>query len=331
MKVRFLFQTVFMVIVPVLLFCELGDSPPSKAYLAMEEGIIGYRTERERMSDQEISEMLSKGKSLLKDTEIIDTLIHGGSAIFPHASILKCGDQIAAVAQAALLAAQVSGKKILVLGVLHSLSEEISTGRMREIAGEDVSDYPCRGIFGPGLPHEGVFKREYSVDNFLFLLERAIQKQNSFPIEINVRFPNHIFGHPETVQGMEELIQLAQESIVVATGDLMHHGVNYGVSQEKALPINENTLAIVKQDIQRGLDMLQLNDLLQYRNYCYKTISDAFEIGQTLFTLLGPLRAQIHNIRLVNISDLFPEHLEPNWVATSFVELSPLTEKRKVQ
>ncbi|MBS0626115.1 MAG: hypothetical protein JSS32_08705 [Verrucomicrobia bacterium] len=304
---------------------ELGDSPPSKGYLAMEKGVLGYRTERELMTGQEIQNILLQGRELLEGTDIVATLMDGGSALFPHASILKCGDQIAAVAQAALKAAQQSGKnKILVLGVLHSLSEEIWIGRQREIAGEDVTDYPCRGIFGPGLPHEAVTKREYSVDNFVFLLKNAVRESGSPPIEIVIRFPNHISGHPETLQGMDELRQLAKESIVVATADLRHHGVNYGFSLEKARPIHEETLIFARQEIQLGLDMLESTDLISYRNYCYKTISDAFEVGQALHALLGPLKAQIHHIRLVSVSDLFDGHPEPNWVATCLVELKAL-------
>lgn len=320
MNLRHLFQLVLFL--TGSLFAELGDSPPSKSYLATEKGILGYRTDREAMSDDEIEEMLLRGKALLEGTDLVTTLTNGGSTLFPHASILKCGDMIAAVAEAALQAAQESGKnKILVLGVLHSLSEEIWEGRMREIAGEDVSDAPCRGIFGPGLPHEAVFKREYSVDNFLFLLKAAIQQSGSPPIEIVVRYPNHIAGHPETIPGMEELHLLAKESIVVATGDLRHHGVNYGIPKEEAMPLNEETVMIAHKQIQYGLDMLQSDDLIRYRNYCYKTISDAFEVGQTLRYSLGPMEAHIHQIRLVNVADLFEGNPEPNWVAACLVEL----------
>jgi hypothetical protein len=67
--------------------------------------------------------------------------------------------------------------------------------------------------------------------------------------------------------------------------------------------------------------MLQSEDLIGYRNYCYKTISDAFEVGQTLRTLLGPLEAHIHEIQLVNVADLYEGNPEPNWVAACLVEL----------
>lgn len=324
MNLRVLFQ--FTLFLAGSLFAELGDSPPSKSYLATEKGILDYRKEREAMTDREIEEMLLRGKALLEGTDMVATLANGGAALFPHASILKCGDLIAAVVEATLRAAQESGKnKILVLGVLHSLSEEIWNGRMREIAGQGVSDAPCRGIFGPGLPSEAVFKREYSVDNFLFLLHYAIQKSDAAPLEIIVRYPNHIAGHPETLSGMEELCRLAKESIVVATGDLRHHGVNYGVSLEEAMPLNEKTLARARQEIQYGLNMLQSDDLIQYRNYCYKTISDAFEVGQALRYSLGPLEAHIHEIRLVNVANLFDGNPEPNWVAACLVELKPLS------
>jgi hypothetical protein len=310
---------------PLLGFAAIGDSPPSQAYLALETGIHNYQAEREALTDAEIQEMLSRGNTLLQKTDLVDSLIHGGSALFPHASILKCGDQIAAVVQAALFAAHQSGKnKILVLGVLHSLSEEILTGRIREIRGEDVSDYPCRGIFGPNLPHEAILKREYSLDNFLFLLNHAVRLSGLPSPEIVIRFPNHVFGNAETLSGIDELGEIAKESIVVATGDLRHYGTAYGIPIQEAMPIGKKALAFAQKEIQAGLDLLQTDDLLQFRNLCYKTICDAFEVGQLLRFLLGPLEGTLHELRLVDVSDLFEGHPEPNWVATAIVELKPV-------
>jgi len=322
MKTIYLLYCFFL---PMLGFSMIGDSPPSQMYLNFEAGIVAYKTDRNALTENEIKELLLRGENIQKDTDMVHSLMNGGSALFPHASILKCGDQIAAVVQASLKAARESGKnKILVLGVLHSLSEEILIGRKREIAGMSVLDYPCRGIFGPLLPHEAILKREYSLDHFLFLLEKAIKLNNLAPIEVIIRFPNHVSGSPDTLAGMEELRQIAKESIVVATADLRHYGINYGISPQEALPIGNEALEFAQKEIENCLDALKTDDLLAFRNQCYKTINDAFEVGQILRSLLGPLESTLHNLRLVDVSDLFDGNPEPNWVATAVVELNCL-------
>jgi hypothetical protein len=142
-----------------------------------------------------------------------------------------------------------------------------------------------------------------SVDNFLFLLEHAIKFKELSNIEVIVRFPNHVFGQPESLAGIDELRKIAKESIVVATADLRHYGVNYGIPLKEALPIGEEAMELAQREVQYGLDILKTNDLLKFRDYCYKSISDAFEVGQILHTLLGPLESHIHNLRLVDVSD----------------------------
>lgn len=48
--------------------------------------------------------------------------------------------------------------------------------------------------------------------------------------KVIIRYPNLVYGHPESLSGIEELKLLAKESIVVATSDLCHHGTAYGLS-----------------------------------------------------------------------------------------------------
>jgi len=313
---------VLFFLMPLLVWGAIGDSPPSKLYLTFEKGIAAYQAERKAMSEADVQDMLERGKALLQGTQLVDSLAEGGSALFPHASILKCGDQIAAVVQAALLAAKQSGKsKILAIGVLHSLSEEIQLGRGKEIAGENVLDYPCRGIFGPGLPHEPLLKWEFSLDNFLFLLDHALKANPADHIEVTARFVNQVYGQPENLNGIEALRQLAKESIVVATTDLRHYGINYGIPPHVALPIGQEAYAMAQREIQENLRFLKTEDLLGFRNHCLRIINDGFDVGQTLRTLLGPLEGTLHHLRLVDVSDLFAGYPSPNWVATGVVEL----------
>ena len=84
------------------------------------------------MTQDEILEIIERGNELLEKTTLVGSLIDGGSAFFPHCYMRQCGDQIAAVAQASLLAAEESGKnQVLVLGVVHLMTEELRAARIK--------------------------------------------------------------------------------------------------------------------------------------------------------------------------------------------------------
>jgi len=297
-------------------------SPPSKMYLLMEEGLKSYQEERKAITSSQLDAMLATGKKLLEKAQIVETLLQGGTAIFPHTFLLQSGSQIAAVAQAALLAAEKSGKnQILVIGVLHALSEKIWAGRQLEIAGENVHTHPCRGIFVPGHP---ITEWEFSLDNFLFLLDHAANKGGKETPKVVVRYPNHVAGSPDTLEGIEELRELAATSIVVGTGDLLHHGACYGTPKEKVMPVGDASFKHALATIQHGLKLLCEESLLAYRDHCYEVVSDMFEVGQILRTLLGPLESEVHDCRLVDLVDFFDGHAGPNWVAASLVALKKI-------
>lgn len=67
------------------------------------------------------------------------------------------------------------------------------------------------------------------------------------------------------------------------------------------------------------------NDLLKYRSYCLETLSDSIEVGQMLNYLLGPLEGHIHDLKLIDVSDLFEGDPQPSWVAATLVELRSMS------
>lgn len=290
-----------------------------------EDALLNYALERESLSLDEIDDILDKGEGLLSQTDLITTLSNGGSALFPHTYISKCGDQIAAVAQACLAACEKAGKhQILLIGVLHSsLTDTLTEARKREMSGVDIIQDQCRGIFGPGLPNEEIFSKEFSLDNFIFLLEHAAKKNGKRIPHVVIRYPNLIYGQPENLPGIEELKKELSESIVVATSDLCHHGTAYGLEETKAFPISQEGYDFAYHIIRDNLRLLSGNNLLSYRNYCVNTLSDSLDVGQLLNYLLGPLDGYIRNLRLIDVSDLFEENPQPSWVAATLVELKP--------
>ncbi len=215
----------------------------------------------------------------------------------------------------------------MLIGVLHSLTDELRNGLYKEVDNADLSDEPCRGIFGPGLPFEEIYREEFSLGNFMFLLDQATKRAGIESPKVIVRYANLAQGHPETLPRLEEITKIARDSIVVATADLCHHGVSYRVPVEEALPISPAALDFAKERIEPGLKLLSKCTYLEYRDYALKSRSDSKEIGQLLMHVLGPLDGHLRDIRLVDVSQLFEGSPQPNWVAACLVELIPLSPK----
>lgn len=284
------------------------------------QALSQYAKRRASLERAEIDLILDQGKELALQTGLIQILAEGGTALFPHSSIIKCGDQSAAAAYASIMACQKTGKnQILVLGVLHSLSNQLLEARKRELAGDDLSSEPCRGIFGPDLPGEEILSLEFSLDNFLFLAQKTAERYGLQLPKLIVRYPNLVNGNPETLPGIADLKNLASDSIVVATADLCHHGLAYG--QENALPLSEIGLEFAKNSIKDHLSYFSNQNYLLYRENCLKVKSDSKDVGQVLQYLLGPLIGKICDLRLVDVSDLFDNEPQPSWVAATLVGL----------
>lgn len=287
-----------------------------------EKALLAYTLERESLSAPHIDSILEEGMELLSHTDLVVTLCNGGSALFPHTYIGKCGDQMAAVAQACLDACEKSGKQqILLIGVLHSLTEPLIEARKREMSGIDVMHDACRGVFGPDLPHAELLNKEFSLDHFVFLLEHAARKSGKKMPRVVMRYPHLIYGQPDNLPGIEQLKRELEKSIVVATSDLCHHGTAYGVKTEEALSLSKEGCDFAHQVIEENLRLLSSGDLFRYREYCINTLSDSLEVGQLLHYLLGPLEGHIRDLRLVDVSDLFEGNPQPSWVAATLVEL----------
>jgi hypothetical protein len=157
---------------------SIAEAPPPKFMSKqLPNAYVAYAEERTLLSPEEINDLLEQGIQLEAQTTLTQTLSEKGSAFFPHTHIRSCGDQVAAVAHACLAALQKTGKnQILVIGVLHSITDTLRKALYRDLNNEDLSNEPCRGIFGPGLPNEEIFREEFSLDNFVFLLDHAVKK-----------------------------------------------------------------------------------------------------------------------------------------------------------
>jgi len=283
-----------------------------------DSSLSDYSKERNSLTKEQIDELIESGKNLALKADLVSCLINRGSAIFPHTYITKCGDQIAAVAYASLVACQKSRKKLLVLGVLHPLTATLKDAKIKALKNTDLSKNPCKGFFGPGLPHEDLLAKEFSLDNFIFLITQIAKKEHCKVPEMIIRYPNLLSGNFNDIEGVEEL---KGNYVVVATSDLCHHGVAYGM--KNSLPISKEAVHFAYTTIEKGLKLFEKDDIMTIGKYAQDSFSDSVYVSPLLRFILGPLEGSICDLKLVDVSDLFEGNPQPSWVAATLVKLKP--------
>ena len=87
-----------------------------------------YRREHETMGEQGTLERLEQARRW----DLAPTLRGGGVLVFPHAGVLDCGHQIAAVVHACL---ESGADRVIVVSVLHAFTVEMEDARIRVAAG----------------------------------------------------------------------------------------------------------------------------------------------------------------------------------------------------
>jgi hypothetical protein len=286
------------------------DRPAIGAYVAK-----SFAREREQLGEKGISKLLEHGR----DWHLAPTLAAGGTAVFPHAHMTSCGHQIAAVVHACL---DSGADRVLVVGVLHALTNELEDARIRVAGGADVTREAFWGIQGPGLDGLQNWRNEFSLSNFLFLWDEEIKRRGVDGPELVVRYPYLAGGKPELLPGIEELQEIAKDAVIVTTADPFHHGIGYGEPPETALPPEEGGLELARKHINEGLALLGKGDYWGYNGHCVIAKSDARDAGQVTRFLLGPLSGRILDLTYHDTTEMYDQPA-PTWVATALIEMEP--------
>ena len=272
---------------------------------------------------QEHSELGKEGALRLLDAgrkwNLAPALQAGGAIIFPHLGINACGHQIAAAVHACL---DSGSERVLVLGVLHALTDELQDARVRVANGADVTQEATWGVQGPGLNRRADWQDEFSLLNFLFLWQTEIKRRGIAGPELIVRYPYLAGGRPHSLPGIEELQDIVHDAVVVATMDPFHHGIGYGEPPETALFPQAGGLDLARRRIEEGLALLKLGDYWGYNQHCVSAKSDGRDVGQVLRYLLGPLDGHILDLVWEDMAPLYDKP-SPSWVAGALIGLMP--------
>jgi len=278
-----------------------------------------------RRSAQQRAALGPAGAARLLDAgrrwELGPVLAGGGAVLFPHASIGVCGHQIAAAVHAVLDA---GARRVIALGVLHALTDALAEARQRVAAGGDPAAEASWGIQGPGLAGREDWRAEFSLDHFGWLLAAECARRGCpEPARIE-RYPFLAGGAPERLPGFAALAASAREAgtVIVATGDLCHHGRGYGDGPETALAPEAGGLALARRRIGEGMDLLARGEHAAFQQHCVTAKSDARDVGQVLRALIGPCRWTLLDLIADDMSEPY-EAPAPTWVAGALVALAP--------
>lgn len=267
-----------------------------------------------KLSVEQIDEILEYGKKW----DFSEILSKKGALIFPHSNIEICGIQTASVVHSCLNS---KPDKVLVLGVLHALTEELNDARKRVAYGGDPSKEKFWGIQGPGIEGREEWKNEFSLLNFLFLWKEELKRRKIHGPELIVRYPYLAGGRPDKMPGIEELKEvMTGNTIIIATADLFHHGIGYGDPTDASLYPEEGGLKLAEMTIRKGFEILSSGRYSEYNHFSVKSKSDARDVGQILRYLIGPFRAHIIDIVSDDMSEAY-DRPAPTWVAGALVEL----------
>ncbi|MGH2454358.1 MAG: hypothetical protein ACRDF5_11475 [bacterium] len=275
-----------------------------------------YRREHEMMGELGTAERFERARQW----DLARVLRAGGVLVFPHAGVLDCGHQIAAIVQACL---DSGADRVIVVSVLHAFTDEMEDARIRVAAGEDPAQWRFWGIQGPGIPGLEEWRRDHALMSFRHFWTVETTRRGIRGPEVIERYPYLAGGTPERLPGIDELARLAEGAVVVSTADAFHHGLGYGDPPDRSLHPHEGGLDLARRTIEEGLAILGRGDYWGYNQHCVSAKSDARDAGQVYRYLGGPMQGRILDLTFSDASDLYHQP-KPTWVAAALMEWEPV-------
>lgn len=271
-----------------------------------------YRAEHEAMGERGTLERLEQARRW----DLAPTLRAGGVLVFPHAGVLDCGHQIAAVVHACL---DSGADRVLLVSVLHSFTQEMEQARRRVATGEDPAQWPFWGVQGPGIAGHDEWRGDHVLISFRHFWQAETKRRGLRGPEVIERYPYLAGGKPERLPGIDELARLAEDAVVISTADAFHHGLGYGDPPERSFHPHEGGLELAQRTIEEGMEILARGDYWGYNQHCVRAKSDARDAGQVFRYLRGPMQGRILDLTYSDASDLY-HHPKPTWVAAALME-----------
>lgn len=277
--------------------------------------IAMYTREHEALGEAGTYRLLEEARQW----DLSGVLASGGVAVFPHAGVADCGQQIAAVVHACL---DSGADRVLVMSVLHAFTDEMEAARIRVANGGDPAKEETWGIQGPGLPGREEWRYDHVLMSFRHFWKAETERRGIKGPQVIERYPYLAGGRPDLLPGIEELQEIARDAVIVSTADAFHHGIGYGDAPENSFFPEAGGLDLARQRIEEGIAILERGDYWGYNQHCVAAKSDARDAGQVFRYLRGPMQGEIIDLTYSDAAELYKAPA-PTWVAAALVKWMP--------
>ena len=251
-----------------------------------------------------------------RNWDLSPALAGGGVVTFAHVNVADCGLHVAAAVNAAL---DTGADTVLAIGVLHAFTEEMELAR-RDVSsgGGSPSDHGLWGIQGPGLDFRDEWTGDHSLRALRHFWGAETKRRGITGRRLVERYPFLAGGRPENLPNLDETMSLAEDAVIVATGDQVHHGIAYGTRAEEALEMEPLGLALARGSMEAGIGLIEGGDHWGYDQHCVSAKSDDRDTVQLFRLLQGPLRGVLVDIGASDATELY-DAPAPSWAAGGFI------------
>lgn len=249
------------------------------------------------------------------------TLADGGVITFAHVNVGDCGVHVAAAVNAAL---DTGADTVLAISVLHAFTEEMELAR-RDVSsdGGAPSNHPTWGIQGPGLRFRDEWQGDHAMRALRHFWEAETRRRGIFDRRLIERYPFLAGGRPGDLPNIDEVAGIAENAVIVATGDQFHHGIAYGTPEETALVMEPEGLDAARKSMEAGIALIEAGDYAGYDRHCVVAKSDDRDAAELYRFLRGPLEGALLDIGASDATDLY-DAPAPSWAAGGFIEFRPV-------
>jgi hypothetical protein len=272
-----------------------------------------YSREHEELGDSGTYAMLEEASQW----DVSQTLGDGGVVTFAHVNVADCGLHVAAAVNGAL---DTGAETVLAISVLHAFTEEMELAR-RDVtsAGASPSNHPTWGIQGPGLDFRDEWRGDHAMRSLRHFWEAETRRRGITGRRLVERYPFLAGGRPGDLPNVDEVSVLAEDAVILATGDQFHHGIAYGTPPEEALDLGPEGLEAARHSMETGIDLIERGDLAGYDTHCVIAKSDDRDAAQLYRFLRGPLQGTVLGLGYSDTAGLYRQPA-PTWAAGGFIK-----------
>jgi len=250
--------------------------------------------------------------------DMSDLLASGGVLTFAHVDVSDCGLHVAAAVNACL---DSGADTVLAIGVVHASTDEMESARQQVAAGGSPEAHDVWGIQGPGLDFRDEWSGDHSLRALRHFWKAAMAARGITGRRLVERYPYLAGGTPGDLPNFDETAALAENAVIIATGDQFHHGIAYGTPADKALGHDAAGLGAARESMESGVKLIEAGDFWGYNEHCVTAKSDDRDVAQLFRYLRGPLVGSVVDIASSDFTGLYGQPA-PSWAAGGFTQFA---------